>query len=98
MNLGISVIEQVFDRPEICRFIDRLGSLAGSRTRAGARHLMSVPAVQALASDARLVGIARQWVGKTAVPFRATLFDKSPDRNWLIVLASGHGASAGVRP
>jgi len=85
MNRGYSIIEPVFERPEICRFIDRLDDLAGNRTRAGARHLMSVPAVRVLASDARLVGIARQWVGETAVPFRATLFDKSPDGNWLIV-------------
>ena len=46
---------------------------------------MSLPAVRDLSADARLLSIARDWVGETALPFRATLFDKSPDRNWLIV-------------
>ena len=46
---------------------------------------MSVPAVCEIADDPRLVAIARAWIGATSTPFRATLFDKSPDSNWLIV-------------
>ena len=98
MNRGCSIIEQVFDRSEICRVIDQLGDLAGYRTRAGARHLMSLPAVRALATDIRLLGIAREWVGETALPFRATLFDKSPDSNWLIVWHQDTGLAPGVPP
>jgi hypothetical protein len=41
--------------------------------------------VAALASDPRLLDIARQVLGAEARPFRATLFDKSPTSNWLVV-------------
>jgi ectoine hydroxylase-related dioxygenase (phytanoyl-CoA dioxygenase family) len=45
---------------------------------------MSVPPVAALAHDERLIRIAREWLGGTAIPFRATLFEKSETTNWLI--------------
>jgi ectoine hydroxylase-related dioxygenase (phytanoyl-CoA dioxygenase family) len=59
-------------------------SLQG-RSRAGARHLMSIPAIEAAAKDERLLRIARRALGDGAVPFRATLFDKSARANWLVV-------------
>lgn len=46
---------------------------------------MSSPAVRALAHDPRLLALARKEVGATALPYRATLFDKSPGANWLVV-------------
>src|SRR5579864_3458388 len=52
--------------------------------RAGSRHLMSHPVVLALATDARLLAAARNALGERAVPFRATLFEKSADANWLV--------------
>jgi ectoine hydroxylase-related dioxygenase (phytanoyl-CoA dioxygenase family) len=55
-----------------------------TRTRAGARHLMRCGPAAAIAGDPRLLAIARRIVGTGAVPFRATLFDKSPHRNWLV--------------
>jgi ectoine hydroxylase-related dioxygenase (phytanoyl-CoA dioxygenase family) len=55
------------------------------RGRAGARHLMSHAAVAAVASDRRLLGIARRALGAGAVPYRATLFEKSGRANWLVV-------------
>jgi ectoine hydroxylase-related dioxygenase (phytanoyl-CoA dioxygenase family) len=45
---------------------------------------MSNPAVSSLADDPRLLNIASGILGCAAVPFRATLFDKSPESNWLI--------------
>jgi ectoine hydroxylase-related dioxygenase (phytanoyl-CoA dioxygenase family) len=41
--------------------------------------------VRSLAADPRLIDIARKFVGPTPVAFRATLFDKSPTANWLVV-------------
>lgn len=41
--------------------------------------------MRALACDARLMAIARDFVGESPRPFRATLFDKSADANWLVV-------------
>jgi ectoine hydroxylase-related dioxygenase (phytanoyl-CoA dioxygenase family) len=54
------------------------------RSRAGARHLMRHPPVAAIASDPRLLGLAREWIGPSAIPYRATLFDKSVSSNWLV--------------
>src|SRR5262245_59846395 len=54
-------------------------------SRAGARHLMAIPAIAAAAKDERLLRIARRALGPGAVPFRATLFDKSATANWLVV-------------
>jgi ectoine hydroxylase-related dioxygenase (phytanoyl-CoA dioxygenase family) len=55
------------------------------RSRAGARHLLRLPAVAALAERAPLLDLARAWVGEGATPYRATLFDKGADRNWQVV-------------
>ena len=55
------------------------------RSRAGARHLMADPTIEALARDPRLMRIARSALGEGAVPFRATLFEKSANANWLVV-------------
>jgi ectoine hydroxylase-related dioxygenase (phytanoyl-CoA dioxygenase family) len=45
---------------------------------------MSHSAVLSLACDSRLRDIATLVLATAAVPFRATLFDKSPATNWLI--------------
>ena len=61
--------------------------LSGSsvlHSRAGARHLMSHPAVAEIARDSRLISIASRWLGLEAQPFRATLFEKSTQSNWLV--------------
>jgi ectoine hydroxylase-related dioxygenase (phytanoyl-CoA dioxygenase family) len=55
------------------------------RTRAGIRHVLGHPAVADIASDPRLLDIAKDVLGSQAFPFNATLFDKSPDANWLVV-------------
>jgi hypothetical protein len=46
---------------------------------------MRSPTIRAIAQSSRLLGIAREILGNTAIPFRATLFDKSPAANWLVV-------------
>jgi ectoine hydroxylase-related dioxygenase (phytanoyl-CoA dioxygenase family) len=54
------------------------------RSRAGVRHLLGLPVVAQIANDPRLSVIAQQVLGNDAFPFRATLFDKNFDANWLI--------------
>ena len=49
------------------------------------RHAMRNVHVAALTRDARLIELAQEVLGAAAVPFRATLFDKSPVSNWLVV-------------
>lgn len=71
--------------PEECDRIARpLSALGARRSRAGARHLLDVPEVAAIASDVRLLAIAQGHLGGTAVPFRATLFAKTARANWLV--------------
>lgn len=52
--------------------------------RAGTRHMLSTDAVNKLANDTRLLGIANEALGSSGLPFRATLFVKSGSANWLI--------------
>jgi ectoine hydroxylase-related dioxygenase (phytanoyl-CoA dioxygenase family) len=43
------------------------------------------PSVAEVARDERLLSRVRSLLGPEAGPFRATLFDKSPTSNWLVV-------------
>jgi len=45
---------------------------------------MSNPAVASLAADHRLRDLAASMLGGSAIPFRATLFEKTEQANWLI--------------
>jgi ectoine hydroxylase-related dioxygenase (phytanoyl-CoA dioxygenase family) len=82
---GFAVIDHVLDTEEIGALSRALAHSLVIRTRAGARHALGNPAVAALASDPRLAHLARDVLGSSAIPFRATLFDKSPAANWLVV-------------
>jgi ectoine hydroxylase-related dioxygenase (phytanoyl-CoA dioxygenase family) len=81
---GFAIIEVVFDRTAIAELARTLEASDLDRSRAGARHLMNHPAVSAVAADPRMVAIAGRFLGETAIPYKATLFDKSPVRNWLV--------------
>ena len=85
MDEGYEITEQVICAAECEHFIQDLCKGAIKRSRAGARHLMTHAAVAALASDTRLLNLARKALGYGAVPYRATLFEKSGDANWLVV-------------
>jgi hypothetical protein len=60
-----------------------------SRSRAGTRHLMSNSCVAEAARDPRLLRLATEALNHPAMPFRATLFEKSGDKNWLIAWHQG---------
>jgi len=82
---GFAIFERIIDAGEVVQVIEGLASAGLSRSKAGARHVLSVPIVRALADDHRLIGLAERFIGPGAMPFRATLFDKSPGANWLVV-------------
>jgi hypothetical protein len=46
---------------------------------------MGIHAIREFATDRRLLEIAGAALATTPTPFRATLFDKSSDANWLVV-------------
>jgi Phytanoyl-CoA dioxygenase (PhyH) len=77
---GFSIFEGVLSRQE-CNSL--AGPVCGMRLRrAGARNLMSDPTVSSLACDSSMLRLAADILGPGAVPFRATLFDKSIVSNW----------------
>ena len=82
---GFLIEDNVLSDLECDNLIEAMSNRQEGRSRAGARHLMSIPAVEAVAKDERLLQIARRALGDGAVPFRATLFEKSGRANWLVV-------------
>ena len=84
-DLGFWIEEHVLSDAECDELTATLSLNPRPRGRAGARHLMNNPAVAAVASDPRLLQIAHRSLGGRAVPFRATLFEKSGRANWLVV-------------
>lgn len=85
MEPGFEIIENVVTESECRELKAMLSPSSRMAKRAGRRHLMGDSAVSRLANDERLLQIARRYVGTGAVPFRATLFHKSPRANWLVV-------------
>jgi len=84
-DLGFAVLPGVFSSSEMQQLVDDLEHSALRRSKAGVRHALKHPAVAALAEEPRLLSIAREILGDKVRPFRATLFDKSPQANWLVV-------------
>jgi ectoine hydroxylase-related dioxygenase (phytanoyl-CoA dioxygenase family) len=82
---GFEILPDVLGRADIDALFETLSRAELPRSRAGVRHAMRLPAVASAARDPRLLEIARKTLGSKAMPFRATLFDKSPTANWLVV-------------
>jgi hypothetical protein len=81
---GYSIKHAMFETSRMAEVSRALESSALRRSKAGARHVLSVPAVGLLANDPGLLAFASSFVDAPAMPFRATLFDKSPASNWLV--------------
>jgi ectoine hydroxylase-related dioxygenase (phytanoyl-CoA dioxygenase family) len=84
-DCGFAVIEDVFPETVLVPLRKYLGDPTLRRSRAGIRHALRLKEIAGLANDSRLIEMARAVLGTNAVPFRATLFDKSPISNWLVV-------------
>ena len=82
---GFAVIPDVFPDTEIATLAEELARSNLPRSKAGVRHAMRHGSVAAFTRDQRLLGVARELLGHQALPYRATLFDKSQISNWLIV-------------
>ena len=74
---GFWIEDEVFSDRECDALIEAAPLDLHGRGRAGARHLMAVPAIEAAAKDERLLRIAGRALGPGAVPFRATLSSTS---------------------
>jgi ectoine hydroxylase-related dioxygenase (phytanoyl-CoA dioxygenase family) len=84
-QLGYAIVPNLLGAEEIQPLSASLESSDLPRSRAGIRHLLRHPAVAQVANNPRLLEIAQSILGENAFPFKATLFDKSSDTNWLIV-------------
>jgi hypothetical protein len=83
-HTGYSFEQSVFSDAECDSLISALEETPIQRSRAGVRHLMANAVISVLAADRRLLAIAERGLGARAIPFRATLFDKSWQANWLV--------------
>ena len=81
---GYEIVPGCLSKHECEEIAEALSADPVSRSRAGARHLMTHAAVSVLANDDRLTELAESWLGCSVIPFRATLFEKSGTTNWLI--------------
>jgi ectoine hydroxylase-related dioxygenase (phytanoyl-CoA dioxygenase family) len=82
---GFAAISGILADSEVEFLLEALALQPLERTKAGIRHALSHKRVAELARDTRLLEIAHGILGNEAFPFRATLFDKSPAANWLVV-------------
>ena len=82
---GYAIIPNVTEPDSLIEVASDFSRAEGKRSRAGIRHAMAVESVAQIASEPKILRIAEEILGGDAVPFRATLFDKSPKSNWLIV-------------
>lgn len=81
---GFAIAFEVIAPGEIARLLGELEATAVPRRRAGIRHAMRHPGIANIARSEALLALAEETLGRGALPFRATLFEKSPAANWLV--------------
>jgi ectoine hydroxylase-related dioxygenase (phytanoyl-CoA dioxygenase family) len=82
---GYAVLPALVSSEHVDRLVQDIGRLSPERSRAGVRHALRLGPVAAIAVDPLLAEIACGVLGTRCFPFRATLFEKSPVSNWLVV-------------
>lgn len=82
---GFSILPATFLQNEMEKLTRDLEQSEMRRSKAGIRHALGHEGVQDLAAEPRLLSLAREILGREAISFRATLFDKSRQANWLVV-------------
>lgn len=78
---GFEVFADVFTATECDRLVSKLDPI--NRGQAGLRHLLQE--FRELAEDNRLISLASVALKGCPIPFRITLFDKTPATNWRVV-------------
>jgi ectoine hydroxylase-related dioxygenase (phytanoyl-CoA dioxygenase family) len=84
-NDGFAILPRVLGDEEIERLLEAIFAAAPRRSRAGVRHALGLSPVAELAQQPSVMERAEAVLGPDAFPYRATLFDKSPKSNWLVV-------------
>ena len=78
-DLGFSKVESIFTEPEITKLLEQMPQVKG-----GMRNLLALPFVLEVAQHPKLLRYVHSILGQNAFPFKATLFDKNPEANWLV--------------
>ena len=81
---GYAILAALFPQAEIQDLSETLAEEPLQRSRAGARHVLRCKGIDTLALDPRLLDLATEWLGAPALPFKATLFEKTSNANWLV--------------
>ena len=81
---GYAIVRDVFSSVELYTASEELAGAELKRSRAGARHVLSLRSFSRIAHREELLAIARGVLGPGALPFRTTFFDKAPSSNWLV--------------
>ena len=82
---GFRTLPEVFWHKYCDRALCEINRSAPRRSRAGVRNALRLSPVAGVALDPEMMEFARAVLGADAFPFRATLFDRSPAANWLVV-------------
>jgi ectoine hydroxylase-related dioxygenase (phytanoyl-CoA dioxygenase family) len=82
---GFASIPNFFSQADIAELLGGISASGAHRSRAGLRHALSLGPVANVARQPSVMELADSVLGTEAFPFRATLFDKSPKSNWLVV-------------
>jgi|SRR5579864_364452 len=82
---GFEIIPNIFGKSTVRDISGIVGDSSHRRGRAGIRNALQIEAVRLLAREGALMQLVRPVLGANAHCFRATLFDKSVDSNWLVV-------------
>ncbi|HKV77674.1 MAG TPA: phytanoyl-CoA dioxygenase family protein [Candidatus Sulfotelmatobacter sp.] len=82
---GFALLHDVFSPEFVERTLEEIERLSPHRSRAGARHVLGLSPIANMARCRQLLDVARVVLGVEAIPFRATLFEKTLAANWLVV-------------
>ena len=84
-DAGFAILPALFSHEYLDQLLQQIDECRPRRSRAGIRHALHLPPVAAVAGNRLLAEIACEVLGTRAFPFRATLFEKSDQSNWLVV-------------
>ena len=84
-DAGFAILPALFSHEYLDQLLQEIDESLPRRSRAGIRHALNLSPVMAVARERQMIQLVREVLGSEAFPFRATLFDKSPTANWLVV-------------
>lgn len=84
---GFAVVPDVVGRAQIAALIDAVETAGFARSMRGddvygARNILEVPQIVALAMDGKLTALVASLIGPNARAVRGIFFDKTPGANW----------------